>query len=171
MTIDVHVPFANALGENRVTEFYNPKLDHYFITADLNEVPLVLSGGDWFLTQEYFKAWRSPPPDPALAAASVCRFFGGYRGGPNSHFYTADPGECALVKRSDTWTFESIDFYIRRESPGYVCPDGYLAVNRAYNNGWTRNDSNHRFTTSDSTYREMQRRGWNLEGTVMCSRP
>jgi hypothetical protein len=44
-------------------------------------------------------------------------------------------------------------------------------VNRAYNNGWVRNDSNHRFTTSDSTWREMQRKGWNLEGTVMCSRP
>ena len=171
LTIDVHVPFANTLGENRVVEFYNPKIDHYFITADAAEVPLVLSGGDWFLTGQSFKAWRQPPADASLAAAPVCRFFGGYSGGPNSHFYTADPAECDLVRRGGTWTFESIDFFIRRESPAFTCPDGYLSVNRAYNDGWVRNDGNHRFTTSDSTWREMQRRGWRLEGTVMCSRP
>lgn len=170
LTIDVHVPFANADGEGRVVEFYNPRADHYFITADPAEVPLVLSGGDWFLTGQSFKAWRAPPA-AAFAAAPVCRFFGGYKGGPNSHFYTADPAECAVVRDGPTWTLESLDFFIRRESPGFTCPDGYLSVNRAYNNGWVRNDSNHRFTTSDSTYREMQRHGWNLEGTVMCSRP
>jgi hypothetical protein len=114
LTIDVHVPFADTLGENRVVEFYNPKLDHFFVTADPAEVPLVLSGGDWFLTGQSFKAWRNPPPEPALAAVPVCRFFGGYKGGPNSHFYTGDPAECELVRRGDTWTFESIDFYIRR---------------------------------------------------------
>lgn len=171
MTIDVHVPFASTQGDGRVVEFYNPRADHYFVTADPAEVPLVLSGGDWFLTGQSFKAWRTQPASAAFAAAPVCRFFGGYKGGPNSHFYTADPGECALVRNGPTWTFESNDYYIRRESPGFTCPEGYLSVNRAYNNGWTRNDSNHRFTTSDSSYREMQRRGWNLEGTVMCSLP
>jgi hypothetical protein len=171
LTVDVHIPFAGSEGDGRVVEFYNPRADHYFVTADPNEVPLVLSGGDWFLTGQSFKAWRTPPASSAFAAAPVCRFFGGYKGGPNSHFYTADPAECAIVRDGPTWTLESLDFYIRRESPGFTCPEGYLSVNRAYNNGWVRNDSNHRFTTSDSTYREMQRRGWNLEGTVMCSRP
>ena len=171
ITIDVHVPFADTLGENRVVEFHNPRLDHYFITGDPAEVPLVLRGGDWFLTGQAFKGWRSPPADPALAAVPVCRFFGGHLAGPNSHFYTADPAECDTVRRGGHWFFESLDFFIRRESPAFDCPEGYLSVNRAYNDGWVRNDGNHRFTTSDSTWREMARHGWSLEGTVMCSRP
>ena len=32
--------------------------------------------------------------------------------GPNSHFYTADPAECAKVKTLPAWTFEGIAFYI-----------------------------------------------------------
>ena len=35
---------------------------------------------------------------------------------------------------------------------GGSCADGLIAVNRAYNNGFLRNDSNHRFTTSDSNW-------------------
>ena len=56
------------------------------------------------------------------------------------------------------WTLESVDFYIKRvtrDNFGLTCPFGYLAVNRAYNNGFPRNDSNHRYTTSDSTWRDM----------------
>jgi hypothetical protein len=44
-------------------------------------------------------------------------------------------------------------------------------VNRAYNNGFPRNDQNHRLTTSDSSIREMERKGWTYEGMTMCSRP
>jgi hypothetical protein len=46
-----------------------------------------------------------------------------------------------------------------------------LAVQRAYNNGYARNDSNHRYSTSDSEMRAMQREGWTVEGNVMCARP
>jgi hypothetical protein len=46
-----------------------------------------------------------------------------------------------------------------------------LKVLRAYNKGYPRNDSNHRFTTSDSTWQEMARLGWAQEGAVMCASP
>jgi hypothetical protein len=101
----------------------------------------------------------------------VCRFYGALAGGPNSHFFTASPSECDFVKRQGGWYYEGIGFYIRPVDESGKCPDGYLSVNRAYNNGWMRNDSNHRFTTSDSTIREMGRKGWAVEGTVMCARP
>ena len=52
-----------------------------------------------------------------------------------------------------------------------VCPAGYLSVNRAYTRRAAQNDSNHRFTTSDSTIKEMGDKGWGVEGTVMCARP
>ena len=56
-------------------------------------------------------------------------------------------------------------------SPTGRCLDGYLEVNRAYNNRFAQNDSNHRYTTSDSTLLEMARLGWVVEGTVWCSAP
>jgi serine protease len=93
-------------------------------------------------------------------------------GGPNSHFFTASPGECDFVKRPGSgWFYEGIGFYIRPVGDPRVCPAGLLSVNRAYNNRFAQNDSNHRFTTSDSTLREMGTKGWAMEGTVMCARP
>lgn len=172
LIVDVHVPFADSAGENRVVEFYNTTLDHYFITARQSDVDIILAGGagpGWVLTGESFKAWLQPPAE-SFGAAPVCRFYGGYNGGPNSHFFTADPPECDFVKLNASWTFEGIGFYIRPAS-ATGCPPGYLGVNRAYNDGFPRNDQNHRFTTSDSSAREMQRKGWIYEGVRMCSRP
>jgi hypothetical protein len=174
LTIDVHVPFAAALGDAPVIEYYHPKLNHFFMTIDSGEIPFLVNDG-WLATGHSFKGWRLPPANPNFAAAPVCRFYGGYTGGPNSHFYTAEPDECTGLQRPEThWTLESVDFYIKRvtrDAFGLTCPFGYIGVNRAYNNGFPRNDSNHRYTTSDSTWREMGRMGWALEGTVMCSLP
>ena len=50
-----------------------------------------------------------------------------------------------------------------------VCPALTLPVRRVYNNGFVRNDSNHRYTTSRSTYADMLRFGWTGEGVVMCT--
>jgi hypothetical protein len=75
------------------------------------------------------------------------------------------------VKGSRGWAYEGIGFYILPVPPDGQCPAGYLSVNRAYNNDAVHNNSNHRFTTSDSTIREMGDNGWAVEGTVMCARP
>jgi hypothetical protein len=174
LTVDVHVPFANVGGEARALEFYNTLLAHYFIAAGQDEIDNILAGGagaGWELTRQSFKVWPAIPPDALSRVGPVCRFYGALAGGPNSHFFTASPSECDFVKRQGGWYYEGIGFYIRPVDESGKCPDGYLSVNRAYNNGWMRNDSNHRFTTSDSTIREMGRKGWAVEGTVMCARP
>ncbi|HET7731236.1 MAG TPA: hypothetical protein VFK48_14500 [Usitatibacter sp.] len=171
--VDVHVPFASTGGEVPVVEFYNTILNHYFVAAGQSEIDGIragAAGAGWELTGESFKAWLQMPPDTLVAAAPVCRFYGGLNGGPNSHFFTANAPECELVKRDRGWFYEGIGFYIRPSSAG-ACPAGWLGVNRSYNNGFARNDSNHRFTTSDSTTREMQRKGWTYEGAMMCARP
>ncbi|QJR09688.1 hypothetical protein DSM104443_00738 [Usitatibacter rugosus] len=171
MTIDVHQPFANTLGEERVLEYYHPRINHYFMTIEPSDIPIILADG-WQPTGYSFKGWRwfQPPSDPALAAAQVCRSYGGLNGGPNSHFFSAEPSECPLADRG--WFLEGVVFYARRVGqPGLTCPDGYLKVQRAYNNRFPQNDSNHRFSTSDSTMRDMRRVGWIIEGAVMCSRP
>jgi hypothetical protein len=172
LTVDVHVPFANAGGERRVLEFHNEITGHYFMAAGQGEIDIILAGGagpGWKLTGESFKAWLDMPSDTLVAAGPVCRFYGP---GPNSHFFTAANDECELLKRPGTgWLYEGVGFYIRPVGNPRVCPAGLLSVNRAYNNRAAQNDSNHRFTTSDSTLREMGSKGWAMEGTVMCARP
>ncbi len=111
------------------------------------------------------------PADAFTTVAPVCRFYGVPAGGPNSHFFTASAAECDLVRRAGGWYYEGIGFYIEPVAADGRCPPGYLQVLRAYNQGFPRNDSNHRFVTSDSTWREMARHGWALEGAVMCARP
>jgi hypothetical protein len=101
----------------------------------------------------------------AGGGSTVCRFYGngainpatGSLYGPNSHFYTADPAECANLKaifdpNAKSWKFESNDFATTVPSAG-ACPGGSVAVYRAYNNGFSRGvDSNHRITSSYSAY-------------------
>ena len=175
MLADVHVPFANASGEATALEFYNTFLGHYFMAAGQDEIDGILSGAagpGWQLTGQSFKVWPSMPSDTSFSAvAPVCRFYGVPAGGPNSHFFTASASECALVKKNGGWFYEGIGFYILPVDSSGQCPAGYLQVLRAYNKGAAKNDSNHRFTTSDSTWRDMGQRGWALEGTVMCARP
>jgi hypothetical protein len=172
--LDVHVPLANAGGETQALEFYNTGLGHYFMAAGQDEIDGILHGAagpGWELTGQSFKAWLQMPADATTFAVPVCRFYGGLNGGPNSHFFTASSEECAIVKNNRDWFYEGIGFYIRPVDGTGLCPAGYLAVNRAYNNGFVHNDSNHRFTTSDSTIRAMAAKGWSLEGTAMCARP
>ena len=175
MIVDVHVPFASANGDTTALEFYNTTLGHYFMAAGKDEINGILAGAagpGWELTGQSFKVWLTRPPDPVFSIlAPVCRFYGVPAGGPNSHFFTAQSSECDLVKRNGGWFYEGIGFYILPVDANGSCPAGYLSVERAYNNGAARNDSNHRFTTSESTWRAMGARGWALEGTVMCARP
>lgn len=175
LVVDVHVPtsFDTANHERPAREFYNTQLDHYFMAAGQDEVDIILAGGagpGWVLTNESFKVFSQLPPDTFTNVTPVCRFYGALAGGPNSHFFTASPGECEFVKGAGGWYYEGIGFNVVPQSNG-DCPSGMLEVNRAYNDRFSTNDSNHRYSTSDSTMREMSRRGWIVEGTVWCSRP
>lgn len=170
MILDVHVPTPNTNGDTNVLEFHNTILDHYFMAAGPDEIAIILQGGagpGWELTGQSFKAWLTAPPT-AFRTVPVCRFYGP---GPNSHFFTASADECAIVKRDAGWFYEGTGFNLVPVDANRRCPDGFLQVQRAYNNGFPRNDSNHRFTTSDSTLRAMGERGWSIEGPVMCARP
>jgi len=154
-----------------VVEFYNANLDHYFITADSNEVAALDSGNagpGWARTGYSFKSGGS---------TSVCRFYGSQSPGPNSHFYTGDSGECNYLKQLQAstpgtekrWNFESLVFVSTSPANG-VCPTGTTPVYRAYNNGPARGiDSNHRITSSLAAIQEVVSRGWSDEGIVMCA--
>lgn len=158
-------------------EFYNAGLGHYFLTADPVEASGIdagSAGAGWSRTGQVFGAY-SPNASP-VGAARVCRFYGsqeinpatGARRGPNSHFYTADAGECTFVQKDLGWFYEGEAFGIQPVASG-ACPTGTTPIKRVYNNRWAQNDSNHRFVVGDSAYQAMIGRGWVAEGVVMCA--
>lgn len=150
-----------------IYEYYNTNLKHYFRTAGAGESQSILTGGagaGWKDTKDYFLAWR----DGTQGAVPVCRFYGTPGKGPNSHFYTADAGECAQVKKDPGWTYEGIAYYIKLPVNG-SCPANTIPISRIYNNRWMYNDSNHRFTTDASMVQDLLSKGWLSEGTVMCA--
>jgi len=167
-----------------VVEYYNVGLKHFFITADPAEIANLdggAFGGAWKRTGQTFGAWAiaGRPAD----SAPVCRFFGtdqyranGTRIGPNSHFYTGDPAECAYVKTAwpsvaadgnsyPAWTYESDAFALKLPAGG-ACPAGTEALYRAYNDG-AGGDPNHRYVADRAPGGNAD---WTFEGMVMCRR-
>jgi hypothetical protein len=153
-----------------VVEYYNPDLDHYFITADSGEQAFVDSGavGRWQRTGGSFASGGNVP---------VCRFYGSVSPGPNSHFYTASADECEHLKQlqgktpatQKRWNFENLDF-LTTEPLNNTCPPNTTPIYRAYNNGFSKNiDSNHRITRDPVAIQEVVARGWINEGVVMCA--
>ena len=156
-----------------VTEYYNSFLQHYFITSGDGERSAIDSGSagpGWSRTGFTFDV----SPGPRDGWTPVCRFYGnpqlgpdGRRIGPNSHFYTIDPGECELVKTDRGWVYEGTAFYAVRLQNG-ICPAPLRIVWRAYNNGYPTKDANHRYATDRAELEAMGNRGWSVEGPTMC---
>jgi predicted dienelactone hydrolase len=173
VVVDVHVPtaFNSTLFERPAVEFYNTTLNHYFVAGSQGEVDFILAGNagpGWILTNESHKIFLDAPPG-GPAVNQVCRFYGVPAGGPNSHFFAADAAACEAVKRMPGWAYEGLAFRVVPQLATGKCPAGMLEVRRAYNDRAGMNDSNHRYSTSDSTMREMARRNWAVEGTAWCS--
>jgi len=151
----------------QAVEFYNARLNHYFITAFPDEAAMLDAGvvvPGWTRTGVTFSAWKAAGDSPT--AVPVCRFFGTPNVGPDSHFYTADPTECALVKQNPDWTFEAIAFYI--EPPRAAsCPAATAPIYRSFYPGPNVSASNHRFVP-DLTMHQKMAASSILEGVVMC---
>ena len=119
----------------------------------------------WKRTGFNFKAYA---PDAGLGVPT-CRFFGTPGFGPNSHFYTIDPRECALVLTDRHWQSEGLAF-AEEPAANDACPANRVPVTRLYNNGM-RGQASHRFITSHSVTAAMATAGWIVEGTVFCAMP
>jgi len=158
-----------------VVEYYNLALDHYFMTANPDEIAKLDAGviKGWVRTNVNFKAISNAVTTPA-GAAPVCRFYGAPAAGFDSHFYSASLAECAQVsaKFADAWLLESSNvFQVYLPDDSGKCPANMVPVMREWNN---RADEGHRYTTNTSVADAMAARGYVSEGSgsppvVMCA--
>ena len=158
-------------GRIWVVEYHHTVFDHYFMTADPDEIAGLdggAYGGVFVRTGEQFLMRDGP----VNGTVDVCRFFTtpGNFGAKSSHFYTADEDECAGVKLNPNWIYEKIAFFTYVPTAGDCGPAG-IKVYRMYNNGMT-GAPNHRFTTSPTIYELFTTTlGWAPEGVRFCAIP
>jgi photosystem II stability/assembly factor-like uncharacterized protein len=162
-----------------MVEFHNTLLDHYFITFDAAEAAGIdrgAAGPGWTRTGLSFPAYRNKDGLSYLAQ-SGCRFYGTPGVGPNSHFFTADAGECAQVLSDPGWMREDATAFVAMLPQLVFDPvtkanvrDCGIRQNvlRLYNNRYAQNDSNHRYTTERAVYDSMIAAGWIGEGPRFC---
>jgi YVTN family beta-propeller protein len=155
-----------------VVEYYHASFDHYFMTGDPGEIAKLDEGlAGWVRTGQSFPAYavESTPS----SAMPVCRFFSAAFAPRSSHFYTAYPTECAIVKQNASWQFEGVVFGIAVPALDGTCPPDTSPVYRVYNDG-QGGSPNHRFVTNYGRQFDMLRSGWIAEGkgysgVAMCS--
>jgi hypothetical protein len=161
-----------------VVEFYNAGLDHYFMTANPQEISDLDTGvhKGWTRTGQVFNAYDIGSTGHT-GRRPVCRLYGVPSAGLDSHFYSASPDECftTAVRLVDSWKMEA-DEVFELDLPDPVsgaCPAGDIAVYRVWND---RVDSNHRYTTSQAIRDQMVAAGYIAEGygpnsVALCALP
>lgn len=145
---------------------------HYFMTGGAQEMVKLDKSADWKRTGAVFMAFAPGSMQPSTF--HVCRFYGLPSAGLDSHFFSADPDECAAVREkfAASWTEETSNAFevmLPNRQTG-VCPDGTLQLHRAFNN---RPDANHRYALTTSLLVSGSTANWVLEGygegaVVMC---
>lgn len=160
-----------------VIEFYDAALDHYFITANPDEIAKLDNGTfrGWARTGETFNAY-GPGSSGRTGRRPVCREYGNPLYGLDSHFYSASPDECAasLVTTNGSWILEASEvFQMDLPDTTGACPAGDVPVYRIWNR---RRDSNHRYTTKTSIRDQMVAKGGIAEGygpnaVALCGLP
>jgi photosystem II stability/assembly factor-like uncharacterized protein len=149
-------------GDRRAIEYYHAPFNHYFVSADLDEIAGLDAGvfAGWGRTGEAFRVAEGNDP----GNLPVCRFFGVGFAPLSSHFYTPYPQECEIVKADPKWFYEKIAFGLALPDPAtHGCPPASRALYRL----WNRNQGgapNHRYTTSQFTLGAMIGLGWIFEG-------
>ena len=165
--------------EDEVLEYVNradfPKqpAGQYFYAVLPADKALLDATANWSRTGNAFKSG---------GYVSVCRFYGGKNGGPNTHFYSADEKECDLLKGIPALSYEGQTFAVNMPMPAKneaqavagalrACPVASRPLYRLYNNASASSGkfvSNHRYTTNRNDVAAAVGQGWLDEGHVMC---
>ena len=168
-----------------VVEYFNTGTGHYFYTWSAGDQEALQGGAfgaGWVKTGLAFAAWgtreRALYPGDGFNWApfdactpgrcrEIVRFFAP---GPNSHFFTGNANDIALLDRPGTgWIRESSAFYAALPDAAGACPTDMTPVHRLYNNRAAMNDTNHRYVASEGSRRLGIARGWIDEGVAFCA--
>ena len=157
-------------------EFYNPALDHYFISALAPDIDALDTGriAGWTRTGLSFKVHPSVASGGA-GVSPVCRIL--IPPPADSHFFSASPQECAdtltkfpfMTKETDDAFFIALP--VQTGPTAGACATGTVPVFRVFNN---RPDGNHRYTTDPAIRDMMVAKGGIAEGygdnaVIMCA--
>ena len=151
-------------GDRRAIEYYYAAFNHYFVSADLDEIAGLDAGAfqGWSRTGEGFRVAEAATP----GNSPVCRFFSIGFQPLATHFYTPYANECEILKADPNWVYEKIAFGLATPDPTTRgCPSETRVLYRL----WNRNQGgvpNHRYTTSAITFDAMIDQGWIFEGNV-----
>jgi len=147
-------------------EYRHASFDHYFVTADTDEIAKLDAGAfeDWTRTGESFTVQLRA----SGATMPVCRFFSGNTFAPrSSHFYTPYADECDTVDAGSAWDFEKLAFFLTLPTGAGkgngTCATGAIPLYRAFN-AMQGGAPNHRYTTRAATLDAMIASGWIMEG-------
>lgn len=152
-------------------EFYHAGLDHYFVSANPDEIHGLDTGyfAGWTRTGHSFEVLPAAAA-PANGSVPVCRYYGNPAAGLASHFYSANAQECLMVavRWPESWLLESANVFQVLLVHGLTggCPAGSKPVYRFFNN---RRDANHRYVVDETVRAWMANVGWVPEGPVFCS--
>jgi hypothetical protein len=143
-----------------VVEFHYAAFDHYFMTADANEIGILDRGeiAGWVRTGQSFAAY----PLTSAAGVPVCRFYGDTFA-RTTHFYTPLASECAQLQRDKAWQFEGTVMRMALPSADGACGNGTVPLYRLYNDGHG-GSPNHRYTIDLRVRAMMIAAGWIPEG-------
>jgi Repeat of unknown function (DUF5648) len=150
------------------TDFPKQPGGQFFYAVLASDKTLLDAQQNWQRTGNAFKSG---------GYVSVCRFYGGKNGGPNTHFYSADNKECTALKAIPELSYEGQTFAVNMPLPGSnadgtkPCPVESKPLYRLYNNASNSSGrfvSNHRYTTERTAVAVAVREGWADEGQVMC---
>jgi hypothetical protein len=153
-----------------VVEYYNPSLDHYFITWVADEISKLDTGvviKGWTRTGQTFKTY----PTAQTGTSPVCRYYIP-PGLGDSHFFGRGTIECnATGLNNPSFVLEDANFMQMFLPTAGTCPANTTEIYRVFSN---RADANHRYMTDKSIRATMVAKGWLAEGdgpdlVVMCA--
>ncbi len=158
------------VGLTTALEYYNPQLDHYFITWHPDEIAILDAGTtikNWTRTGKSFLTHMTDQ----TGSSPVCRFYIP-PGLGDSHFFGRGTAECdATGRKYPTFVLEDPAFMHMYLPTLGVCPANTTQIYRAFDN---RPDANHRYMTDKAVRAQMVAKGWIAEGdgpdlVVMCA--
>jgi YVTN family beta-propeller protein len=144
-------------------EYYHADFDHYFHSADPDEIGKLdtgLFGNNWNRTYQFWRVWTQP----GTGRFPVCRFFSNGFDPKSSHFFTPYASECDGLKAGKVWQYEGTVFYVALPDVTGSCATGTFPLYRVYNNGMGA-APNHRYMVSRALRTHMVATGWVAEGS------